>query len=123
MSDLCHLEMLNWLAGAPKINSQIGFILLTSQEKRNGIVKAQLKSYVDLFAFPVILLSTTALLSPGMKHGPVQFWFGFLQGSSLLKAISYPLIFSLVISPFGLIVQAALGFMYEPYVREGAAYS
>ena len=80
---------------------------------------ARLKTNLDPIAIPLILLGSAALFGLGVKHGLFQFWFGFLQGSAFLRAVSYPLIFSLVLSLVGLIVQTALWLRYKPHVRRG----
>jgi hyaluronan synthase len=79
----------------------------------------RLKAKIDPIAIPVIFIGSAALLALGIKCGLFQFWFGFLQGSPFLKALSYPLIISLVISLVGLIVQTVLWLMYKPHVRKG----
>jgi hyaluronan synthase len=79
----------------------------------------KLRANIDPIAIPVILLGSAAIFALGIKSSLLQFWFGFLQGSPFLRAVSYPLVFSLVLSLVGLIVQTILWLMYKPHVREG----
>jgi hyaluronan synthase len=80
---------------------------------------SRLRANIDPIAIPIILLGSAGLLALGIKYSLFQFWFGFLQGSPFLKVISYPLIFSLVVSLAGLVVQTVLWLMYKPHVRNG----
>ena len=86
---------------------------------RGNALLVRLKSHTDPLAIPVILLGSATLLALGVKYGLFQFWLGFLQGSRFLRAVSYPLVFSLVVSVVGLAVQTVLWLMYKPYVRKG----
>lgn len=74
---------------------------------------------MDPIAIPLILLGSIAIFALGVKFGILQFWFVFLRGSPFLRAVSYPLVFSLILTFVGLAVQTVLWLLYKPHVRKG----
>jgi hyaluronan synthase len=80
---------------------------------------SKIRANIDPIAIPIIILGSAVVFVLGIKFGPFQFWFGFLQGSPFLRAISYPLVLSLAVSLVGLAVQTILWLIYKPHVRKG----
>jgi hyaluronan synthase len=79
---------------------------------------SRIRREIDPIAIPLILVGSAAIFAFGARFGLFRFWFTFLRKSPFLRAVSYPLIFSLVVSLAGLAVQTVLWLMYKPHVKK-----